>query len=235
MAAICHESGPPGTLRYWKCTWDEEHLGIKSDFTLEGRELRRLLRLRPDYRDVPGWKPLTREEFMTIAAREALRDGNCEVVGGFIRDWIIRGEAPKDVDLRLWKAFDFTTYIARCQGWGLTRFDQKNKLGFMTPDGDRFLIDYVFADDDGDGPRSIDLDVNSFAVSADVGLHKREYLNRPICKTYQNIKNKVAYLINNDPGDKHCAYMEARVKKMEERGWHVIRSNSLHCNCKGNA
>lgn len=56
-------------------------------------ELRRLLRLRPDYKDEEGWRPKTRVEFMTIAAKEALRDGNCAVVGGFIRDWwIIRGE-----------------------------------------------------------------------------------------------------------------------------------------------
>ena len=44
---------------------------------------------------------------MAVAAREALQMGQCEIVGGFIRDWIIRGDedkehdTPHDIDLRL--------------------------------------------------------------------------------------------------------------------------------------
>jgi len=106
-AFLCHQEGPPGPLRYWKCVWDEKDLGVASDFELMGAEKRRLLRLRPDYKDEDGWTPKTRVEYMTVAVREALRLGHCEVVGGFIRDWIIRGEVddahgtPKDIDLRL--------------------------------------------------------------------------------------------------------------------------------------
>lgn len=74
----CH-STPPGPLKRWNCTWDEKHLGIEHDFELKGMELRRLLRLRPDYKDEEGWRP-TRVEFMTIAAREALRDGHCRLL-----------------------------------------------------------------------------------------------------------------------------------------------------------
>ena len=232
----CH-STPPGPLKRWNCTWDEKHLGIEHDFELKGMELRRLLRLRPDYKDEEGWRP-TRVEFMTIAAREALRDGHCEVVGGFIRDWIIRGEidevagTPKDIDLRLWQAFNIDAFIKRCEKWGLIRDDRNMKIGFATPGGDWFFIDYIFNENFGPGAQlSIDLDVNSFAVSPDLGLHKREYLNRPLCKTYGNIKNKVAYLIKNNPCDGQCGYMKERVAKMEGRGWKVIRSQSLHDNC----
>ena len=49
---------------------------------------------------------------MTVAAREALAHGDCEVIGGFVRDWIIRGEdnnqdgKPKYIDLRVWNGLD---------------------------------------------------------------------------------------------------------------------------------
>eukprot|EP00956_Cyclotella_meneghiniana_P032150 scaffold87016_cov54-Cyclotella_meneghiniana.AAC.2 len=80
---------------------------------------------------------------------------------------------------------------------------------------------------------SIDLDVNSFAVSPDVGLHKREYHNHPFCKTYGNMKRKVAYLIKNNPcDDVLCNYMKERVAKMEGRGWKVLRAQSLYINCE---
>ena len=78
---------------------------------------------------------------------------------------------------------------------------------------------------------SIDFDVNSFAISPDLGLHKREYFNRPFCKTYGNMKRKVSYLVKNDPCDGKCAYMKERVAKMEGRGWKVFRALSLHKNC----
>ena len=206
-------------------------------------ELRRLLRLRPDYRDEKCWRPESREEFMTIAAREALRDGNCKVVGGFIRDWIIRGEVdvihgtPKDVDLYLWKAFDIPQYIARCRFWGLSeqRDSRRRIIRFATPFGDEFNIDYVVADDQfADPPRPIDLDVNSLAVSVDRGLHKHEYHNRPLCKTYGNIKRKYAYLIQNNPSGCDCSYMTDRVNKMKSRGWTVIHDRTLAQNCAGN-
>ena len=120
----------------------------------------------------------------------------------------------------------------RCEKWGLIRDDRNTKIGFKTPGGDWFFIDYIFNENFGPGAQlSIDLDVNSFAVSPDLGLHKREYLNRPLCKTYGNIKNKVAYLIKNNPCDGQCGYMKERVAKMEGRGWKVIRSQSLHDNC----
>ena len=229
---------PPGPLDYWQCRWDEKNLGIERDFVLKGWEKRRLLRLRPDYKDKEGWHPTTRVEFMSIAAREALRDGKCAVVGGFIRDWVIRGEVdeaagtPKDIDLRVWQGFDVEAYVRRCENWGLVRDDRGTKIGFETPYGDWFFIDYLNDEDLGPGTTlSIDLDVNSFAVSPDLGLHKREYLERPFCKTYGNIKRKVAYLIKTNPCDDHCDYMMKRVIKMEERGWKVIRSNTLQKNC----
>eukprot|EP00594_Rhizosolenia_setigera_P016402 CAMPEP_0178962122 /NCGR_PEP_ID=MMETSP0789-20121207/14155_1 /TAXON_ID=3005 /ORGANISM="Rhizosolenia setigera, Strain CCMP 1694" /LENGTH=193 /DNA_ID=CAMNT_0020646169 /DNA_START=113 /DNA_END=694 /DNA_ORIENTATION=+ len=182
--------------------------------------------------------PKTRVEFMTIAAREALRMGNAEIVGGFIRDWVIRGEidikngTPKDIDLRLWKGFDINLYVRNCEQWGLKRDDRGLNLGFVTPSGDWFFIDYIFTESfEQGGDLGIDLDVNSFAVSADKGLHKRAYLHRPLCKTYGNIKRKVAYLIEIDPHKNRCDYMEKRVEKMKNRGWKVIRASSLKENC----
>lgn len=234
----CHEQGPPGKLQRWNCKWDEKHLGIERDFELRGMAKRRLLRLRPDYKDNAGWKPQTRVEFMTIAAREALRNGNCEVVGGFIRDWVIRGEVdavngtPKDIDLRLWKGFDLEKFVERCGLWGMVRDDRGKLMGFRTPFGDWFFIDYIWRENfEQGGDLSIDLDVNSFAVSNDLGLHKRAYMNRPICKTFGNMERKVAYLIENDPKDGRCTYMKQRVYKMEKRGWRVIRAMSLEENC----
>ena len=67
-AFACHHRGPPGPLEDWNCKWDEKNLGVENDFELMGMEKRRLLRLRPDYKDAPGWKPESRVEFMTIAA-----------------------------------------------------------------------------------------------------------------------------------------------------------------------
>ena len=169
--------------------------------------------------------------------------GKCEVIGGFVRDWIIRGEdnkeqgTPKDIDLRLWSGFNLDEYTRRCAEWGLHRDDRNTKLGFATPNGEWFFIDYIFTESfEQGGDLSIDLDVNSFAVSADIGLHKRAYLNRPICKTYGNMKRKVAYLVENDPVEPRCEYMSKRVKKMQDRGWQVIRAKSLkkNCACKGN-
>lgn len=237
----CHANGPPGPLKPWICKWDEKNLGIEQDFELKEMELRRLLRLRPDFKDEECWKPKSRVEFMTVAAREALCDRNCEVVGGFIRDWVIRGEidedhgTPNDIDLRLWEAFDIPAYINRCKvRWDMVTLKWESRtILFKTPFGDKFEIDYVVADDQfADPPRSIDLDVNSFAVSTDLGLHKREYLKRPICKTYGNIKRKVAYLIEHDPGcASDCTYMKQRIEKMKKRGWKVIRADSLYENC----
>lgn len=212
------------TVNYWNCIWDEKHLGIAKDFELKGMEKRRLLRLRPDYKDADGWSPKTRTEFMTIAAREALDVGSCTVVGGFIRDWIICGTEPKDVDLRIDPGFNAAEFIDRCKKWDL-KLKGGAHLVFTTPFGDEFLVDTSV------GNIPIDLDVNNFAVSAQKGLHKREYKKRPFCKTYGNIKNKVAYLINNDPGKANCEYIQQRVEKMESRGWTVIRSRSLENNC----
>jgi len=113
------------------------------------------------------------------------------------------------------------------------RDDRGTKLGFVTPSGDWFFVDYIITETFR-GDLTIDLDVNSFAVSPDLGLHKREYLKRPMCKTYGNIKRKVAYLIKNDPPAPMCDYMTARVKKMQDRGWKVIRGSTLaeNCQCK---
>ena len=202
----CHHRGPPGPLAYWNCKWDEKNLGIEKDFELRGMKKRRLLRLCPDYVDAKGWEPKSRVEFMTVAAREALAQGDCEVIGGFVRDWIIRGEdnkkdgTPKDIDLRLWKGFDIQAYINTCmKKWGLRRDDRDTKLGFLTPYNEWFFIDYIHTESfEQGGDLAIDLDVNSFAVSPDIGLHKRAYLNRPICKTYGNMKRKVAYLVENN-------------------------------------
>jgi hypothetical protein len=209
-------------VKYWNCTWDEKHLGILHDFELRGMEKRRLLRLHPDYNDSDDWYPKTRTEFMTVAAREALVDDDCTVVGGFIRDWIIRGEEPKDVDLRIYPHFNSAAFIDRCKKWDLHTEDGEF---FSTPSGDKFLVDTSI------GNMPIDLDVNNFAISKQKGLHKREYKDRPICKTYGNIKRKVAYLINNNPGDRRCDYIKGRVTKMQSRGWEVIRSESLDKNC----
>lgn len=207
------------------------------------REKIRLLRLRPDCKDKGSWLPESRVEYMTIVAREALRDGRCEIVGGFIRDWIIRGEidevhgTPKDIDLRLWRGFDLDAFSRRCEGWGLKRDDRMDvKMGFSTPRGEWFFVDYIWTELFEGGDLTIDLDVNSFANSNDMGLHRRAYTGRPICKTYGNIKRKVAYLIKNDPEARLCDYMKARVLKMQKRGWKVIRAKSLHdnCNCKLN-
>lgn len=237
-ANVCHEDGPPGPLVYWNVTWDEKNLGIERDFELKGMEKTRLMRLRPDYKDVGAWLPDSRVDYMTIVAREALRMGHCEIVGGFIRDWIIRGEidevngTPKDIDLRFWKDFDIEALVKRCEGWSLKREDRNTRLGFTTPRGDWFFIDYIWNHEfEKHGDLSIDLDVNSFAVSADKGLHRRAYVQRPICKTYGNMKRKVAYLIKNDPAQQQCEYMKKRVDKMEKRGWKVIRAKSLHDNC----
>mmetsp|Transcript_12011 Transcript_12011/g.18251 ORF Transcript_12011/g.18251 Transcript_12011/m.18251 type:complete len:245 (-) Transcript_12011:432-1166(-) len=233
----CHQGGPPGPLKYWNCIWDEKELGIERDFEIRGMEKRRLLRLRPDYKDEGGWFPTSRVEYMTIVAREVLRDGNAEIVGGFIRDWIIRGEVdiengtPKDIDVRLWQNFGMKAFEKRCLSWGLKRDYSHGLFGFKTPTGEYFFIDYVFTDKGGGTNLTIDLDVNSFAVSADKGLHKRAYHQRPICKTYGNMKRKVAYLIENNPPDGMCEYMKKRVEKMEKRGWRVLRAPSLQKNC----
>lgn len=234
----CHEDGPPGPLAYWECKWDEKHLGVERDFELLGMVKRRLLRLRPDYNDVGGWLPESREEFMTVVIREALGMNYCEVVGGFLRDWVIRGEVdvangtPKDIDLRLWKGFDLDVFSHRCERWGLRRNDKNSKIGFNTPSGEWFFVDYIWTEEfERMGNLTIDLDVNSLAVSADLGLHKRAHINRPMCKIYGNIRRKVAYLIKNDPDCVQCDYMKARVQKMEKRGWRVIRAKSLDMNC----
>lgn len=235
----CHQDGPPGPLTYWNCRWEEKELGIEKDFELMGMEKRRLLRLRPDYKDESNWRPTTRVEFMTIVAREALRTGHCEVVGGFLRDWIIRGDddkengTPKDIDLRLWEGFDMDGFIKRCSAWGLRRDDRNVKLGFLTPKDEWFIVDYITTEQfEKGGLLPIDLDVNSFAVSPDKGLHKRAYVNRPVCKTYGNMKRKYAYLVNTSPENNLCNYMKERVAKMQRRGWKVIRAECLDENCK---
>jgi len=215
-------------VKKWNCIWDEKNLGIQRDFELKGMEKRRLLRLRPNYQDATGWSPTTRNEFMTIAAREALLDDKCMVVGGYIRDWIIRGEEPKDIDLRIYPGFNAAAYIKRCEKWGLRLHPDAHNDGiifFSTTNGENFLVDTSV------GNMAIDLDVNNFAISAKKGLHKREYKKRPFSKTYGNIKRKVAYLINNDPGNRNCDYIKARVTKMEGRGWKIIRSQTLDKNC----
>mmetsp|Transcript_16619 Transcript_16619/g.18602 ORF Transcript_16619/g.18602 Transcript_16619/m.18602 type:complete len:226 (-) Transcript_16619:153-830(-) len=213
----------------WNFIWDEKHLGIQRDFELMGMEKRRLLRLRPDYKDEADWFPTTRTEFMTVAAREALKDDSCTVVGGFIRDWIIRGEEPKDLDLRIDPDFNAAAFIKRCEKWDLHPGNHVGGISksfiLSTPKGDDFLVDTSI------GNIPIDLDVNNFAITAKKGLHKREYKKRPFCKTYGNIKRKVAYLINNDPGNHRCDYIKARVTKMEDRGWTIIRSEALAKNC----
>ena len=219
--------------------WDEKKLGIEKDFELMGMEKRRLLRLRPDYIDAKGWKPASRVDFMAVVAREALTQGNCEVIGGFVRDWIIRGEdnlkdgTPKDIDLRLWKGFDLSAFSDRCcSKWGLVRDDRNSKMGFKTPSDEWFFIDYIFTESfEQGGDLKIDLDIYSLAFSADLGPHKRAYVTRPLCKTYGNIKRKVAYLVENNPKKDRCEYMSARVKKMQSRGWKVIRAKSLEKNC----
>lgn len=241
MAVCCHKDGPPGGLAYWPCKWNEKHLGVDTEFELMGQEKLRLLRLRPDYQDDRRWTPRNKAEFMTVAAREALRDGHAELVGGFIRDWIIRGDldqdhdTPKDIDLRLWESFDMIKFIDRCEMWGLEHELMRNgdNLRFRTPHGEEFQVDYVWAEKFVQrGDQGVDLDVNSFAVSQDLGLHKRAYFQRPISKTYGNIKRKTAYLVESDPGCGRCDYMKTRVLKMQGRGWKVIGSDSLHENCK---
>jgi len=232
----CHHRGPPGPLAQWTCIWDEKDLGVERDFQLMGMERLRLLRLRPDYCDVEGWKPKTRAEFMTVTAREALALGQCEVIGGFVRDWIIRGddygddseddkETPRDINLRLWPGFDLEAFVGNCKKWGLHRDDRTAKIGFVTPSKEWFFVDYVFDESFEQGEMdllSIDMDVNSFAVSADKGLHKFACFNRPISKTYGNMKRKVAYLVECDSKDGR----KERVKEMQRRGWKVIAAKS---------
>ena len=229
-------NSPPGRLHYWNCTWDEKHLGVPRDFKLMGVEKARLLRLRPDCSDDPGWFPSTRTDFMTLVCREALRDGNCEIVGGFIRDWIIRGEPPRDIDIRLWDAFDMKGFIRRCEvSYNLKHYKtDKGELGFDTPiKGEWFLVDYVNVESMNENSENadIDLDVNALAVSTDGGLHKRKFLHRPFCQIYGNIKRTHAYLIRQNPCAGHCQYVKGRVDKMKARGWKIIGEQALHDNC----
>lgn len=243
-AITCHHSGPPGPLARWNYAWSEKHLGIEHDFKLSVMERRRLIRLRPDYRGERSWRPEYRVDFMTLAAREALTMGHCEVIGGFVRDWIVGGEdtfgAPNDIDLRLWKDFDINQFIERCAKWGLQREDRDERLGFLSPNNQWFFVDYFYTEQvEQDGDLSIDFDVNSLAVSPDLGLHKRAYMERPLSKTYVNVRRKVAYLVENDPRDR-CddssssvkkkeisSRVKKLVKKMEGLGWKVIRAESL--------
>ena len=199
-----------------------------------GVEKARLLRLRPDCSDDPGWFPSTRTDFMTMVCREALRDGICEIVGGFIRDWIIRGEEPRDIDIRLWSSFDMQGFIKRCnKSYNLTPHENRGSLGFKTPQGEWFLVDYVNVESMNENSRNadLDLDVNALAVSVDKGLHQRMFPDRPFCQIYGNIKRTQAYLIRQNPCAGHCQYVKGRVDKMKARGWKIIGEQALHDNC----
>merc|ERR1712176_1422686 len=67
-----------GPLAPWDCTGFGPQLGFERELEFREGGENRLLRLRPDHKDEAGWRPVSRLEFMTIAAREALRGEFCE-------------------------------------------------------------------------------------------------------------------------------------------------------------
>jgi hypothetical protein len=46
-----------------------------------------------------GWK--TRDDAMSLIAHALIWNGNCQLYGGFVRDWLIRGESANDIDTLL--------------------------------------------------------------------------------------------------------------------------------------
>src|SRR3990167_8254336 len=180
-------------------------------------------------------------DLMIKVASIALKEFNCSIFGGFVRDFVFKNEEPSDLDLRIptseFQPFlsDFSHFVRQ---YGMIMTCEKSSKCLtkaqITDYTYEVEIDFVLADGFSGG-ETVDFDVNNFQVSV-FGQDKkpivfqRSSIGKSNIAVLSNISTKICF-IQSQHNLIYKQYREFlhlhRVKKMKEKGWNVKNENLL--------
>jgi hypothetical protein len=156
----------------------------------------RLLPLRKS--DKPP-APSCIEEAVMHLAHAAIFDAGCVVYGGFLRDWVVRGETAGDVDVEtsdydatgqaMSKALqEFSISISDSQQWGQNKNYRRLRYTWQ---GNAIYVDLVNPVLVPFTPPGVDCDVGNLQIDKDNGLHLKVSLSK-LVSLAKSIKHRMS-------------------------------------------
>ena len=142
--------------------------------------------------------------------------------GGFIRDFLIRGETPTDLDFRadsaniLNVANEFAMYAKHAYEVDI-QIQSKHKgvaIGTLVYEGKPCRIDFIASNAFKSGT-SVDFDVNNFQITAEKKVHQRVDIGMSNKRILDSLQRKQCRAIFYDP---------QRAQKMAAKGWTILNS-----------
>ena len=181
---------------------------------------------------------------------------NFTLFGGVVRDFLIRGERPHDIDFRLPSDLfsndhqsNITTMENTIQEFAVTIRENLQidleitngpvdglKFGKCVVENQPIEFDFVSPVAFHSG-KSVDFDVNNLQVNLTNLTHQRVEIYKKTTEIIRNILNKQCYVAHlgdmniNDQNGSHRKYLQnllqTRIPKMEAKGWTILNKVQL--------
>eukprot|EP00045_Choanoeca_perplexa_P017703 m.262812 g.262812 ORF g.262812 m.262812 type:complete len:2053 (+) comp17609_c0_seq1:93-6251(+) len=197
--------------------------------------LQRLIMKNPPVQPQAG---LQRDELMLAMAHFIIWEMKAAVYGGFVRDWVVDGQAANDIDVKIAPGANLASLCQTLQqegqkyGLSCSGPRQKGAASTLTLQGGgcSFEIDLVDPQKVPYCHPGVDADVNNLVVQLDAqGQAELNYkVNKPALRqaspiptTMEHIKNK-EYVFYYDR-QQHAAMTSRRITKMTGKGYTMIK------------
>lgn len=164
-----------------------------------------------------------REEILVYLCWVGIHLCGFTVFGGFVRDYLIRGDKPNDIDFRIYNDDDLSfeesvdNFVNLVNNYEIiielnAKHDGLIIGTFSFGDCVNCTIDFVAGSSFNKGT-TVDFDVNNFQINACNKVHQRVDIGLTNEQVLNSISRKVACPIEKD---------EKRIAKMRNKGWEVI-------------
>jgi hypothetical protein len=175
-------------------------------------------------------RPTNRNEAVLHVAHAAIFDAGCVVYGGFLRDWVVRGETANDVDVRT-SDYDatqramntalqaFGINLSGSQPWGQNKTFRRLQYTWQ---GNAIDVDLVNPSLVPSTPPGVDCDVGNLQLDKHNGLQlkvPRLGQHVSLAKSVKHCMSKKFVLFYDPSGSEPAG---RRLKKYIERGWICI-------------
>lgn len=204
------------------------------------RDYPRLMQMLSPQAPLSRWR--SRNDVILILAHAAVWSANCTVYGGFIRDWVIRGEEANDIDVMLpdestsAQNAAMNTILRAAEQYGVEFVQSRAKgaahtLVFMGAWTDgvngRNTIDVdLVAPNVNKTPPFVDCDVGNLCINAQKGLVKKSpNAGEPILNIAKSIshcqKKKFVFFYDCSVGADRAMCVR-RLQKYLQNGWRCV-------------
>eukprot|EP01084_Bolivina_argentea_P274122 467145_1 len=208
--------------------------------------LSRVCQLAKENREKLFSRNKTREDWMMKVVFLALHKYNCTIIGGFVRDYIVRGEIPNDIDIVLPAGMTINEFQSK-----MTKIMKDIGVKFEpgpcnTIDGHKFKVNgFSFEADLAPHNlhvlKSCDVDVSNLQLKINQSQNGHIRLEQRVKKSkscnsntdeiIKNIFSKKCNIIDDFWMDnlKHKRFLKKRLKnKYLKRGWRIMNEYEMN-------